>query len=157
MARRYNLFWGGRQLKKNTAPLLLRGADHTENTSHAIAKHWGGVTSLRMRRSLFTKLLSRSGLHNPVVPLLRVGPCVCCGRCLAMDLHVTIFSVNATHAVVINCAGKLSSYVFRPYYSRSGYRVFISTKFPYCSYCDIHLVYYLDLNCSSKNIKLILN
>jgi hypothetical protein len=51
--------------------LLLRGADNTENTSHVIAKHFWSVTSLRLRGSVFTEPLPRSGLHNPVVPLLR--------------------------------------------------------------------------------------
>jgi hypothetical protein len=53
------------------AVLLLRRADHTANTSHMIAKHCCVVTSLRMRGSVFTKPLPRSGLHNHVVSLLR--------------------------------------------------------------------------------------
>jgi hypothetical protein len=52
-----------------------------------------GGTSLHMRGSMFTEPLSRSGLHNPVLPLLHVGPCMCCGSCLAMDLHVTTSSI----------------------------------------------------------------
>jgi hypothetical protein len=40
---------------------------------------------------VFTESLPRSGMHNPVVPLLHVGPCVCCAHCLAMDLHITIY------------------------------------------------------------------
>jgi DNA-binding IclR family transcriptional regulator len=58
--------------------LLLHSADHTENTSHVIAKHYQGLTSLRLRGSVFTEPLLRSGVHNPVVPffvrvLLRNG------------------------------------------------------------------------------------
>jgi hypothetical protein len=44
----------------------LRSADHKENTSRVIAKHFWDVTSLRLRGSMFTE-----PLHNPVVPLLR--------------------------------------------------------------------------------------
>jgi hypothetical protein len=47
------------------------------------------VTSLHLRGSVFTEPLPRSGLHNPVVLLFRVGTCVCCGRCLAIDLYIT--------------------------------------------------------------------
>jgi hypothetical protein len=51
--------------------LLLLSADYTENTSHVIAKHYWDVTSLRLRSSVFTEPLCRSGLHNPVVSMLR--------------------------------------------------------------------------------------
>jgi hypothetical protein len=52
--------------------LLLRSADHTENTSHVIATNCWVVTSLRLLGSVFAEPLPRSGLHNPLVPLLRV-------------------------------------------------------------------------------------
>jgi hypothetical protein len=64
------LYSRGTDNAENTV-LLLRSTDHTENTSHMIAKHCWGVTSLRLRGSVFTEPLPRSGLHNPVVPLLR--------------------------------------------------------------------------------------
>jgi hypothetical protein len=35
--------------------LILRSADHTENTSHMLAKHCWGVRSLRLRGSVFTE------------------------------------------------------------------------------------------------------
>jgi hypothetical protein len=76
--------------------LLLRSAEQTENTSHVIAKHCWDVTSLRLRGSVFTEPLPRSGLHNPVVPLLHVCIAGCLSsRCLAMRLHVTIFISDA--------------------------------------------------------------
>jgi hypothetical protein len=50
--------------------LYSRGRANAENTSHVIAKHCWDVTSLRLRGSVFTELLPRSGLYNPVVPLL---------------------------------------------------------------------------------------
>jgi hypothetical protein len=50
--------------------ILLRSADHTENTSHMIAKNCWDVTSLRLRGNVFTEPLPRSRLHNSVVPLL---------------------------------------------------------------------------------------
>jgi hypothetical protein len=50
--------------------LYSRSIDNTENTSHVIAKHCWGVMSLHLRGSVFTEPLPRSGLHNPVVPLL---------------------------------------------------------------------------------------
>jgi hypothetical protein len=53
------------------AILLLRNAENTENTSHVIAKHCWVVKLLRLSGSVFTEPLSRSGFHNPFVPLLR--------------------------------------------------------------------------------------
>jgi hypothetical protein len=50
--------------------VLLHIADYTENTSHVIAKHCWNMMSLRLRGSVFTEPLPRSGLHNTVVPLL---------------------------------------------------------------------------------------
>jgi hypothetical protein len=63
------LYSRGTDNAENTV-LLLRSADHTENTSHVIAKYCWVVTSLRLLRSVFTQPMPRSGLHNPVVPLL---------------------------------------------------------------------------------------
>jgi hypothetical protein len=72
-------------LSGKLARVISRGKDYAENaiplqttqeTSHVIAKHCWGVTSLRLRGSMSTKPLPRSGLHNPVLPLLRVGPYV---------------------------------------------------------------------------------
>jgi hypothetical protein len=48
------------------------------------------VTSLHLHGSVFTEPLPRNGLHKPVVLLLQVGSCMCCRRCLAMDILVTI-------------------------------------------------------------------
>jgi predicted membrane-bound mannosyltransferase len=50
--------------------LLLRSAAPGENTGHMITKYCWSVTSLRLLGSVFTELLPRSELHNPVVPLL---------------------------------------------------------------------------------------
>jgi hypothetical protein len=50
--------------------LYSRGTDNAENTSHVIVKHCCDVTSLRLRGNVFTEPLPRSGLQNPVVPLL---------------------------------------------------------------------------------------
>jgi hypothetical protein len=50
--------------------LLLRGADHTENSSHVIAKRHLDVTPLRLLGNVFTEPLPRSGLHDPDAPLL---------------------------------------------------------------------------------------
>jgi hypothetical protein len=63
------LYSHGTDNAENTV-LLSCSADHTENTSHMIAKDCWDVTSLRLCGSVFTELLPRSGLHNPVVPLL---------------------------------------------------------------------------------------
>jgi hypothetical protein len=53
------------------AVILLRNVDYTENTNHVGAtKHCWVVTSLCLRESVFTEPLPKSGLHNPVVPLL---------------------------------------------------------------------------------------
>jgi hypothetical protein len=72
--------------------LLLRSADHTQNTSHVITKLCWNVTSLRLRGIVFTESLPRSGLHNPVVPLLRA--CIAwrlSTRCMAVRWHVTVY------------------------------------------------------------------
>jgi hypothetical protein len=75
---------------ENTA-LPLHSAEQIENTSHVIAKHCLGVTSLRLRGSAFTKPLPGSGLHNPVVPLLREC-CYCGSAVLASSKYATIQS-----------------------------------------------------------------
>jgi hypothetical protein len=58
----------GRTTQKTV--VILRSADHTENTSHVIAKQCWNVTSSGLRGSVYWAV-PRSGLHNPVVPLLR--------------------------------------------------------------------------------------
>jgi hypothetical protein len=60
------------------------GAD-LQKTRHVIAKHCWWVTSLRMLGGVFTEPLTRSGLHNPVGPLLRVGRRVCVLRALPIN------------------------------------------------------------------------
>jgi hypothetical protein len=53
-----------------------------------ITKYCWSVTSLRLLGSVFTELLPRSGLHNPVVPLLvrllRRNGCFCGSAVLHM-------------------------------------------------------------------------
>jgi hypothetical protein len=61
------------------------------------------VTSLHLHGSVFAELLPRNGLHKPIVLLSCVGSCVCCGRCLAMDLHVTILKSMLTPMVCVVC------------------------------------------------------
>jgi hypothetical protein len=51
----------------------------TEHTCHVIATHCCGVTSMRM-----------SKLHGHKKNTAAVLLALCCGRCLAMDLHVKI-------------------------------------------------------------------
>jgi hypothetical protein len=63
------LYRSGMDNAENTV-LLLHSADHTENTSHVMAKHCWDVMSLYLCRSVFNEPLPRSGLHNPIVPLL---------------------------------------------------------------------------------------
>jgi hypothetical protein len=75
--------------------LYSRGTDIAENTNHVITKHCWVVTSLRLRGSVFTEPLPRSGLHNPVVPLLSACNAGCLSsRCLAMRWHVTVLKVH---------------------------------------------------------------
>jgi hypothetical protein len=67
---------------------LTRWLLRAENTRHVTATHCcGDIIALVL---VFTKPLPRNGFHKLVVLLLRVGPCVFCGRCLKMNLHVTI-------------------------------------------------------------------
>jgi hypothetical protein len=69
-----------------------------------IARYCWSVTTLRLRGSVFTEPLPRSGLHNPVVPLLvRVllrNGCFCCSTALAWDKYATILKgpSSLTHA-----------------------------------------------------------
>jgi hypothetical protein len=97
----------------NVFKITPRHGPRTENTYHVFPispVHWRAgwthrkhviwqlpivaVTPLHLRGSVFTEPLPRNGLNKPVVLLLRVGPCVCCGRCLAMDLHITILFLS---------------------------------------------------------------
>jgi hypothetical protein len=72
-------------------------AQTTQKTSHVIAKYCWSVTSLRLRGSVFTEPLLRSGLYNLVVPLLvcvllRNG-CFCGSTVLAWGKYATILSL----------------------------------------------------------------
>jgi hypothetical protein len=89
------LYRRGTDNAENT--VLLRSADHTENTSHVIAKHCWVVTSLHLRGSVFTEPLPRSELHNPIVPLLRAcirNGCFCGATVLAWSKYATIVFPN---------------------------------------------------------------
>jgi hypothetical protein len=85
--------------------LLLRSADHTENTNHVIAKHCWDVTLLRLRGSVYTEPLPRSGLHNPVVSLLRrallSNGCFCESTILAWSKYTIIKLIIMLVVVVI--------------------------------------------------------
>jgi hypothetical protein len=59
------------------------------------------VTSLHLCGSVFTEPLPRNGLHNPVVLLLPVGPCLR-SRCLAMRWSLQ-YDVNMNISVKGNC------------------------------------------------------
>jgi hypothetical protein len=91
------LYSRGTDNAEETVP-LLRSANHTENTSHVIAKHCLDVTSLRLRRSVFTKPLPRNGLPNPVVPLLERGLLrnsrFCGSIVLAWGKYATVLFMN---------------------------------------------------------------
>jgi hypothetical protein len=75
--------------------LLLRSTDRTENTSQVIAKYCCSMASFNLRGSVFTEPLLRSGLHNPVVPLLvrvlLINGCFCGSAVLARGKYSTIF------------------------------------------------------------------
>jgi hypothetical protein len=70
---------------ENTVQLLC-SADHTQNTSHMIAKHCWGVMSLHLRESVFTK------------PLLRNG-CFCGSAILAWSIYTT---VQSDHTCIVH-------------------------------------------------------
>jgi hypothetical protein len=73
-----------------------RAAQIIQKTSHVITKWCWSVTSLRLRGSVITETLPRSGLHNPVVPLLvRVllrNVCFCGSTILVCGKYATIFT-----------------------------------------------------------------
>jgi hypothetical protein len=82
------LYSCGTDNAENTV-LLLCSADHTENTIHVIAKHCWVVTPLRLRGSLFTGPLPRSGLYCCVLVLLRNGY-FCGSTVLAWSKYATM-------------------------------------------------------------------
>jgi hypothetical protein len=79
---------------ENTAPLLFHGADHAENTVSST------VAWCRLHRKHITWLLPQLCDITVAVQAMwtqRKHCCcivgsVCCGHCLAMDLHVTVYS-----------------------------------------------------------------
>jgi hypothetical protein len=70
----------------------------TQKTSHVIAKYCCSVTSLRLRGSVFTEPLPRSGLHTPVVPLLVLvllrNGCFCGSTILACGKYAKLLFRN---------------------------------------------------------------
>jgi hypothetical protein len=63
---------------------------------------------------MFTELLPRSELLNPVFSLLRVGACVCCARCLAMDLRITVYCKSFNGVVL----GRRGNYFYSSTFTR---------------------------------------
>jgi hypothetical protein len=116
----------------NVFKITPRHGPRTENTCHMFAispVHWRAgcslqkthvtwqlrtvaVTSLHLRKSVFTEPFPRNGLHKPVVLLLRVGPCLR-SRCLAICSLYPLNSFALYNDLYTACTAIISYTNFR--------------------------------------------